>query len=555
MGQLRAFLLPALVGVASFAIALPLCGCDRLFNIPEVQAPPPPGLDNGYTCECECTYDDGGISDVSLSVCVPAALDPNLDGGAIPSGQDLMDDCVNRVETQVKRMSNQCYSPNPTCTCFTADPPATFFDASCDEGCMAEAVANDCSNWDPRNGVKTANCGGPALCLDPGPVCLKEGTDPPTPTPSPLAAGIMSRVTRCAVTDGLALLSAGDTEKQVAMGGVVNFAPAPAGSCSDDGTCVSMDYRLDGLGTIHFDGFLGFGDTDISRIVTAGASVPFAIGDTGTVFIGPETTQTSGRAFENDTHRALFGSNGDRLVVGFDGETCGVQGDLVGGGIGDPDGDNEDVSIHVVVSGVVENSPPAASLGADRTVECTSPAGADVVLDASGSSDREDNIVSYAWFLGSRTGDLLGTGPMVTVSQPLGASTYFLKAIDGYMQADEASATITVADTTGPTVACNAPATIVPRKQPYTFTASATDVCDNGLGSPSVLDYSCFAYNASGKTVTRQCDVTLSGDSIVIGDPGGIDNHVQWRVRETDAQGNATTVTCETVVVKATGKS
>jgi hypothetical protein len=556
MSHLRALVLPALVVAVSVAVSVPLSGCDRVFGLEGVQPPPPPGLDNGYTCECQCTYADGGVSDVSLSVCVPASLDPNLPNGSVPTAQELMDDCTNRVQVQVQRMSNKCFSPNPSCTCFTADPlPDTFYHDSCDQGCTQVPLASDCSNWDPRNGVKDANCGGASLCVDPGPVCLKEGTDPPTPTPSPLAAGIMSRVTRCAITDGLAQLTTGDDEKDVAMGGVVNFAPAPTGSCSSEGNCVSMDYRLDGLGTIHYDGFLGFGDTDISRIVTTGASVPFAIGDSGTVFVDPDSTQTSGRAYENDTHRALIGSNGNRLVVDFDGDTCGVQGDLLGGGIGDPSGDNEDVSVRVAVSGYVENSPPQASFGSDRTVECTSPAGADVALDASASSDREGNIVSYAWFLGSRTGDLLGTGPTITVSQSLGPTTYVLKAIDGYMQADEASATITVADTTAPTITCNAPATVVPRETPYTFIATASDVCDDGLALPTVLDYSCFAYNKSGKMVTRQCDVTVSGDSITLGDPGGIGNHLQWRVREADAQGNANVVTCETVVVQATGAS
>jgi hypothetical protein len=96
--------------------------------------------------------------------------------------------------------------------------------------------------------------------------------------------------------------------------------------------------------------------------------------------------------------------------------------------------------------------------------------------------------VSYAWFLGFRAGTALGTGSKITVHQALGAQTYFVKTIDGFMQADEASATLTVSDTTGPMVACNAPATITPRKAPYSFTATASDTCGS-VGTPAVLDY------------------------------------------------------------------
>jgi hypothetical protein len=345
-------------------------------------------------------------------------------------------------------------------------------------------------------------------------------------------------------------VGAGDQSDTSALRGVVKFAPAPPGSCAPGETCLNMDYRLDTTQTLHFDGFLGiFGDTDLTNIKTLGASVPFALPSSGIAFLPAETTQTSGRGKENDDRRAAFGSNATQLVVGFDGGVCTIQGNLLAG-VGDPDGDSDEATLDVRAVGVVENTPPVASLGPDRSVECTTPAGADVDLDASASSDLENDIVSFAWFKDARGGDDLGAGPEVTVAQPLGAQTYVLTAVDSYMQADTAEATVTVADTTGPSIECNVPATITPRRTPYVFRASASDVCDDGLAAPTVLDYECFAFNKTGKRVARKCAVAIAGDTFTILDSGGIGDHFRWRVSAGDAEGNGTIATCETEVVR-----
>jgi hypothetical protein len=554
--RLRAVPLPYLVSALILALGPPLAGCDRLFGIPEVKLPPGPdpgttsqGLDNTYTCECTCNYKGGSQSLIPLSVCATQGDNPNI-GGTAPSPQRLAEDCTNRVQAQVQAMTNQCYrAEKPDCTCVVAQPfPDTFFDTACDNFCNPVELA-DCSQWDPRNGVKDANCAA-GTCLDPGAVCLKAGTDPAEPEPSPLTAGLMGRVTQCRLDDGTSELTvgAGDQSDDSPLRGVVRFAPAP-GSCSPGETCLTMDYRMDPTQTLHFDGFLFWGDTDITSVATVGASTPFALGVSGTVFLDPETTQTSGRGKENGDHRALFGTNGNRVVVGLDDHTCTIQGSIIGG-LGDPDGDNTDFNVEVRAFGSIENTPPQASLGSDRTVECTAPSGADVVLDGTGSSDHQDNIVSFGWYRGSRDGDDLGTGPTLTVSQALGSDTYFLKTIDEYMQSDEASATITVEDSTGPTILCNAPATITPRITPYSFTATAEDVCDASLAAPQVDGYECFAYTSKGKRVPRRCQVATDGSTFTIIDSGGVGDYFRWWVRATDASDNTTVVTCETDIVR-----
>jgi hypothetical protein len=158
--------------------------------------------------------------------------------------------------------------------------------------------------------------------------------------------------------------------------------------------------------------------------------------------------------------------------------------------------------------------------------------------------------VTYSWFQGGRAGTSLGTGSTLSVQQALGAQTYFVKAIDVYMQADEASAQITVVDTTPPTIACNAPATITPSKTPYAFTATAQDTCDPALGAPVISGFDCLARNGSGLIVNRGCKVRVSGSTLTAVDSGGIGNVFRWRVSVPDATGNSGVVTCQTQAVK-----
>jgi hypothetical protein len=253
--------------------------------------------------------------------------------------------------------------------------------------------------------------------------------------------------------------------------------------------------------------------------------------------------------FEDTTQVNAIGGNDDPVNLLFDGAQCGISGALAGG-VGDPDGDNSSFALNVDFTGTVVNTPPNAALGADRTVECTDSTGADVTLDASGSTDAEDNIVHYGWFGDTRAGADLGHGATLTLHQALGARTYFVKPVDAYMQADEDDVKVTVQDTTGPSITCNAPATIVPRKTPYSFTATAGDTCGSISAAPTVARYECFTINAQGKPVSIKCKVQLSGGTFTVSNSGGIGDHFRWFVRATDSNGNTSEQRCETTVVK-----
>jgi hypothetical protein len=536
-----------------------LAGCDFVFRIDHID-PQPEGANsnNAYGCSCTCTYADTGVATRSYQVCVPAAYNANLDGGVAPSQSQLAADCQGRVQTQVKRMTDDCTSPDPVCTCMVASPQADFFyDKACDGVCAPVPLTTGCANWDFRTGLKTANCAQNKDCVDPGSVCLTPRSDPPVPVPAPLAAGFLGQATLCRLTElSDAILTVDGDDHTSPLTGFVELSPAPAGTCATGQTCLAMTYRVDTTQPFDFDALLGLESIRIQNITALGASTTFALDSAGGAELGADNTQTSGRGTETDstpvtssTERvAMFGTNAEPVTVSFDGSAAVIDGALLGAALGSDDGDPVQATAHIVCH--VENTPPKASFGGDQTIECTSTAGAWVTLTSS-SQDAEGNLASYAWSSGSRAGPSLGTGPSISFQQALGSQTVFLKAIDAEMQMDVASATIRVADTTGPSIACNAPATITPSTTPYQFTATASDTCDATPTAATVLDYTCSYLNSKGKEVARdQCSVMFSGGTFVILDSGGVNNIFHWRVRSADDTGNTTVTTCSTMVVR-----
>jgi hypothetical protein len=541
---------------------VPLTGCDRLLDLPDIHvmpSPPPPNSDNGYGCICTCSG-KGMTSPTTmvLSVCNPPGFDPNT-GGTVPSPAMLMSDCQSdRVVVQVQKMMGQCYLRTPTCTCQTANPVDTFYDLSCSGSCGPTPLDATCSNWNPK-GTKTATCFDTTTCNSPGPVCVREKTDPATPTPSALVAGMMGRTTACAIdetTSTMSVTADGDTQTSPVQG-EVDFAPAPSGSCATGQSCVSLTYRIDSKNPLSWSGLLGLESVTLSDIKTVGATTAFGLDSTGAGSVAGGTMQGSGRLREvqsnpisSDTTGQLgSGANHDAVNVSFDGANFTLQGNI----LGSLQDQSNSSGVQVNIGGGVVNSPPNANLGSDRSVECTSTAGASVTLDASASSDAENNIVAYEWFLGTRYGSDLGGGadPTLTLTQALGAQTYFVKTIDANGQADEASATITVVDSTPPTIACNAPANMTPSSVPKSFTASATDTC-SATSTAVVTGFTCFKLLSNGKTTAKveSCRVKISGGTITIIDSGGIDDNIQWTVRGQDAHGNSGTTTCTVHVVQ-----
>jgi hypothetical protein len=103
-------------------------------------------------------------------------------------------------------------------------------------------------------------------------------------------------------------------------------------------------------------------------------------------------------------------------------------------------------------------------------------------------------------------------------------------------------------DTSAPTVACNAPPTIVRQALPRSFTASAEDLCGADLQASNVQ---CYTVNRNGIRTQRQCVVARDGGRVTIQRAEGTGTIVSWTATATDPSGHATSVSCQTQTVNA----
>jgi hypothetical protein len=141
------------------------------------------------------------------------------------------------------------------------------------------------------------------------------------------------------------------------------------------------------------------------------------------------------------------------------------------------------------------NLHPSADAGADQSVECTSAAGASVVLDGSGSRDPDstpgtnDDIVLYEWFedFGLPTERALGSGETLMSVLPLGLHSITLRITDGSGLHAMEGTNVSVVDTTPPVISVGmAPDSLWPpdhRMVDITAHVIATDAC----GAPTVV--------------------------------------------------------------------
>jgi hypothetical protein len=110
--------------------------------------------------------------------------------------------------------------------------------------------------------------------------------------------------------------------------------------------------------------------------------------------------------------------------------------------------------------------------------------------------------------------------------------------------------TITVEDTTDPTISFNAQDTIAPPEAPVSFTVTAEDNCDPAP-SVSITAYDCGAFTKKGKRIdkTESCVVSIENDTITILDTGGVNTTIKWTAVATDRSGNDTEEEFEMLVV------
>lgn len=135
------------------------------------------------------------------------------------------------------------------------------------------------------------------------------------------------------------------------------------------------------------------------------------------------------------------------------------------------------------------NQLPVALASAPSPVECTSPSGAFVTLDGTGSTDADstagtnDDIVAFEWFedFGLPGETLLGTGQTLGVQLALGTHAITLRVTDTHDAIDTDTISVVIEDTTAPMISVSLdPATLWPpnhRMVDVFATVTASDVC------------------------------------------------------------------------------
>ena len=160
------------------------------------------------------------------------------------------------------------------------------------------------------------------------------------------------------------------------------------------------------------------------------------------------------------------------------------------------------------------NHPPDAHIATSSTVECTGPGGATVLLDARGSTDLDstpgtnDDIVSYEW-VPSPDGPSLGTGVILSVPLSIGAHAILLRVTDSHGATDSEDASITVRDSTAPSLMCPifSPTECTgPEGAQVAVAATATDRC----GTTSLTNDRNGGPDASGTYPLGSTQVTFS---------------------------------------------
>ena len=137
----------------------------------------------------------------------------------------------------------------------------------------------------------------------------------------------------------------------------------------------------------------------------------------------------------------------------------------------------------------VLNRPPVAHAGNDQlNVECTSPAGAVVMLNGTASSDPDGDTLTYSWSApGITFNNPASATPTATF--PGGAAIVVTLTVSDGIETDTDTVTVRVVDTTPPVIVCPADITVectqhggTPATDPaiaaFLTGASATDICD-----------------------------------------------------------------------------
>ena len=125
------------------------------------------------------------------------------------------------------------------------------------------------------------------------------------------------------------------------------------------------------------------------------------------------------------------------------------------------------------------NLPPVADAGPDQNVECSGPNGTEVTLAGSGSTDPDDDPLTFTW----AWPDGIMTGETIDLSLPVGSHSITLTVDDGEGNTDIDTVDVTVMDSAEPSVSVSLSPDVLwpPNHKMVAITASiqVSDSCDD----------------------------------------------------------------------------
>ena len=147
---------------------------------------------------------------------------------------------------------------------------------------------------------------------------------------------------------------------------------------------------------------------------------------------------------------------------------------------------------------VSENTPPVADAGSDQTVEQSSLLGAMVTLNGTGSSDPDNDTLTYYW---NWTGGS-ATGATPTALFPVGNTTVTLTVNDGQYNVTDTVNIIVETDNTAPVV--NAGPDITVEQESH----AGTQVILNGTATNTVSTRFDFTWSENSTVLKTEANVT-----------------------------------------------